>query len=179
MKKSLRRKNLPLLEKIEITDIGARGKAIARVDDFVTFVSNALPGDIVDIQVQRKKKSYQEGKAVNFHSKSDQRSDPFCKHFGVCGGCKWQDLQYDSQLRYKQQEVVENLQRIGDLDLPEVLPILASEKQQQYRNKLEYTFSNKRWLSQEEIYTGMDITDRNGLGFHIPGMFDKVIEKVK
>jgi 23S rRNA (uracil1939-C5)-methyltransferase len=172
----LKRKNLPLLEKIEITDIGARGKAIARVDNFVTFVSNALPGDIVDIQLQRKKKSYQEGKAVNFHSKSDQRSDPFCKHFGVCGGCKWQDLQYKSQLRYKQQEVVENLQRIGDLDLPEVLPILASEKQQQYRNKLEYTFSNKRWLSQEEIDTGMDITDRNGLGFHIPGMFDKVID---
>ena len=172
----MKRKKLPLLEKIEITDIGSRGKAIARVDNFVTFVSNALPGDVVDIQLQKRKKAYQEGKAVHFHSKSDQRTDPFCIHFGVCGGCKWQDLSYESQLRYKQKEVVDNLERIGGLALPAVSPILASEKQRFYRNKLEFTFSNRRWLSQQEITSGEDFAGRNGLGFHIPGMFDKVVD---
>ena len=172
----MKRKKLPLLEKIEVTDIGSRGKAIARVDNFVTFVSNALPGDVVDIQLQKRKKAYQEGKAVHFHSKSDQRTDPFCIHFGVCGGCKWQDLSYESQLRYKQKEVVDNLERIGGLALPAVSPILASEKQRYYRNKLEFTFSNRRWLSQQEITSGADFGERNGLGFHIPGMFDKVVD---
>ena len=172
----MKRKKLPLLEKIEITDIGSRGKAIARVDNFVTFVSNALPGDVVDIQLQKRKKAYQEGKAVHFHSKSDQRTDPFCVHFGVCGGCKWQDLSYESQLKYKQKEVVDNLERIGGLALPAVSPILASEKQRYYRNKLEFTFSNRRWLSQQEITSGADFGERNGLGFHIPGMFDKVVD---
>ncbi len=170
------RKKLPFLEKIEITDIGSRGKAIARIDNFVTFVSNALPGDVVDIRVYRRRKSYQEGKAVHFHSLSVQRTDPFCKHFGVCGGCRWQDLSYESQLKYKQKEVEDNLQRIGGIRLPEISPILGSGKQQHYRNKLEFTFSNRRWLSQKEIDSGEDFGDRNGLGFHIPGMFDKVVD---
>jgi 23S rRNA (uracil1939-C5)-methyltransferase len=170
------RKKLPLLNKIEITDIGSRGKAIARVDDFVTFVDNALPGDVVDIRLKKRKKSFQEGIAVHFHSRSEQRADPFCAHFGHCGGCRWQDLKYESQLIYKQKEVTDNLQRIGKLDIPDVLPILPSPKQQHYRNKLEFTFSNRRWLLQEELDSGEEIIDRNGLGFHITGMFDKVID---
>ena len=170
------RKKLPLVEKIELTDIGARGKALARIDNFVTFVSNGLPGDVVDLQITRRKKSYQEGKVVRFHKYSTRRSEPFCKHFGVCGGCRWQDLQYTEQLHYKQQEVTDNLKRIGQLELPPVNPIRASANEKYYRNKLEFTFSNKRWLSVEEINSGDDFTDRNGLGFHVPGMFDKVID---
>ena len=170
------RKKLPLLEKVEITGIGARGKAIARVENYVTFVSNALPGDVVDIQVLKKRKAYQEGKAVDFHKLSDHRTDPFCKHFGVCGGCRWQDLQYGIQVRYKQQEVADALKRLGHLEFPPVNDILASEKEQHYRNKLEFTFSDRRWLSQDEIESGKEFSDRNALGFHIPGMFDKVID---
>ena len=170
------RKKLPLVEKIELTDIGARGKALARIDNFVTFVSNGLPGDVVDLQITRRKKSYQEGKVVRFHKYSTRRSEPFCKHFGVCGGCRWQDLQYTEQLHYKQQEVTDNLKRIGQLELPPVNPIRASANEKYYRNKLEFTFSNKRWLSVEEINSGDDFTNRNGLGFHVPGMFDKVID---
>ena len=145
------RKKLPLVEKIELTDIGARGKALARIDNFVTFVSNGLPGDVVDLQITRRKKSYQEGKVVRFHKYSTLRTEPFCKHFGVCGGCRWQDLQYTEQLHYKQQEVTDNLKRIGQLELPPVNPIRASANEKYYRNKLEFTFSNKRWLSVEEI----------------------------
>ena len=170
------RRKLPLIEKVEITDIGARGKAIARIDNFVTFVSNGLPGDIVDLQITRRKKSYQEGKVVRFHAYSPKRSEPFCKHFGQCGGCRWQDLRYEEQLFYKQQEVTENLQRIGQLEMPEVKPIRASANEKFYRNKLEFTFSNKRWLSEEEINSGENFADRDGLGFHVPGMFDKVID---
>ena len=172
----LRRKKLPLIEKIEITDIGARGKAIARVDDFVTFVPNGLPGDVVDIQITRRKKSFQEGKVVRFHEYSSRRTEPFCQHFGQCGGCRWQDLKYAEQLHYKQQEVTENLKRIGQLELPPVNPIKASAHEKYYRNKLEYTFSNRRWLSADEINSGDEFIDRNGLGFHVPGMFDKVID---
>jgi 23S rRNA (uracil1939-C5)-methyltransferase len=172
----LGRKKLPLIEKIEITDIGARGKAIARIDNFVTFVSNALPGDVVDLQITRRKKSFQEGKAVRFHEYSARRTEPFCQHFGQCGGCRWQDLKYADQLQYKQKEVTDNLERIGQMEIPPVNPIRASANEKYYRNKLEYTFSNRRWLSAEEINSGDDFTDRNGLGFHVPGMFDKVID---
>jgi 23S rRNA (uracil1939-C5)-methyltransferase len=172
----LRQKKLPLIEKIEITDIGARGKAIARVDNFVTFVPNGLPGDVVDIQITRRKKSFQEGNVVRFHAYSARRTEPFCQHFGQCGGCRWQDLKYTEQLHYKQLEVTENLKRIGQLELPPVNPIKASANEKYYRNKLEYTFSNRRWLSAEEINSGDAFIDRNGLGFHVPGMFDKVIE---
>lgn len=170
------RKKLPLIEKIEITDIGARGKAIARIDNFVTFVSNALPGDVVDLQITRRKKSFQEGKVVRFHEYSTRRTEPFCQHFGQCGGCRWQDLKYADQLHYKQQEVTDNLERIGQMEIPPVNPISASANERYYRNKLEFTFSNRRWLSAEEINSGDDFADRNGLGFHVPGMFDKVID---
>lgn len=170
------RKKLPLVERVQITDIGARGKAIARVDNFVTFVSNGLPGDVVDLQITRRRKSYQEGKVVRFHRHSAKRTEPFCRHFGLCGGCRWQDLKYADQLHYKQQEVTENLRRISQLELPPVNPIKASAKEKYYRNKLEFTFSNRRWLSSEEINSDDDFTDRNGLGFHVPGMYDKVID---
>ncbi len=172
----MRRKKLPLIEKIEITDIGARGKAIARIDNFVTFVSGGLPGDVVDLQITRRKKSYQEGRVIRFHKHSTLREEPFCRHFGKCGGCRWQDLKYAEQLHYKQQEVTDNLKRIGQLELPLVNPISASANEKYYRNKLEFTFSNRRWLSAEEINSGDDFADRNGLGFHVPGMFDKVID---
>ncbi|MCK4747587.1 MAG: 23S rRNA (uracil(1939)-C(5))-methyltransferase RlmD [Bacteroidales bacterium] len=171
-----RRKKLPLLENVEISDIGAKGKAIARVDNFVTFISNGLPGDVVDLQVTRRKKSYQEGRVVKFHRYSEKRSDAFCKHFGTCGGCRWQDLKYAEQLHYKQKEVAETLERVGQLELPPIHPIMASEKETHYRNKLEYTFSNRRWLTNEEIQSEDEIADRNALGFHKPGMFDKVID---
>jgi 23S rRNA (uracil1939-C5)-methyltransferase len=171
-----RKKKLPLLENIKINDIGARGKAIARVDNFVTFITNGLPGDVVDVQVTRRRKSYQEGRVVNFHSYSDKRTEPFCRHFGVCGGCRWQDLKYPEQLKYKHAEVVNTLERLGGLTLPRVRPIMASARETHYRNKLEFTFSNRRWLSEDEIQSGDDFPDRNGLGFHIPGMFDKVVD---
>ena len=171
-----RRKKLPLLENVEISDIGAKGKAIARVDNFVTFVSNGLPGDVVDLQVTRRRKSYQEGRVVKFHRYSEKRSDAFCRHFGTCGGCRWQDLQYAEQLHYKQKEVADTLERVGQLELPIIHPIMASEKETHYRNKLEYTFSNRRWLTDKEIQSEDEIADRNALGFHKPGMFDKVID---
>jgi len=171
-----RKKKLPLIENVEITDIGAKGKAIARIKDFVTFITNGLPGDVVDLQLTRRRKSYQEGRVVKIHKYSDKRTDPFCRHFGVCGGCRWQDLQYSEQLYYKQKEVRDTLERVGQLELPPLPPIMASKKEQHYRNKLEFTFSNRRWLSDEEVRSGNEFGDRNGLGFHIPGMFDKVID---
>lgn len=171
-----RRKKLPLLENVEITDLGAKGKAIAKPDDFVTFVSGGLPGDVADVQLTRRRKSYQEGRVVKIHSYSGKRTDPFCKHFGVCGGCKWQDLKYSEQLFYKQKEVSDTLERVGSLDLPGVHPIMASPGEKHYRNKLEFTFSNRRWLTEAEVTSGADFGERNGLGFHIPGMFDKVVD---
>jgi 23S rRNA (uracil1939-C5)-methyltransferase len=171
-----RRKKLPLVENVEITDIGARGKAIARIDNFVTFVVGGLPGDVVDLQLTRRRKSYQEGRVVRFHKYSEKRSEPFCRHFGVCGGCRWQDLKYGEQLAYKQAEVANTLERLGHLELPPLNLIMASGKETHYRNKLEFTFSNRRWLSEEEVASGDEFGERNGLGFHIPGMFDKVVD---
>ncbi len=171
-----RKKKLPLIENVEITDLGAKGKAIARIDNFVTFISGGLPGDIVDVQLTKKRKSFQEGRVVKVHKLSSKRSTAFCKHFGVCGGCRWQDLQYAEQLFYKQKEVSDTLERIGQLELPAIQNIMASEREQHYRNKLEFTFSNRRWLSDEEVKSGDDFGERNGLGFHIPGMFDKVVD---
>ncbi len=170
------KKPLPLLEQIEITDIAAEGKALARVNDMVVFVPFVVPGDVVDIQVTRKKHSFMEGKAVNFHKYSDKRVEPMCKHFGVCGGCKWQCLSYDQQLYYKQKQVVDTLTRIGKVELPEVMPILGSKEISCYRNKLEFSFSNKRWLTEEEIGKDMEYTQKNAVGFHIPGAFDKVLD---
>lgn len=170
------RKNKPLLHKVEITDVAAEGKALCRIDDRVVFVSNAVPGDIVDIQVTKKRSNYYEGNAVVFHKLSPIRVTPFCQHFGVCGGCKWQNMPYDEQLKFKAKEVYNNLLRIAKVQLPEPLPILGSEKNRFYRNKLEYTFSNKRWLSPEEMIDADSFPHKNGLGFHIPGMFDKVVD---
>jgi 23S rRNA (uracil1939-C5)-methyltransferase len=145
----LGKKRLPLIKQATITDIAAQGKALARIDNFVTFVSNALPGDVVDIQLTRRRKSYQEGYAVRFHALSDKRATPFCEHFGACGGCKWQDLKYNEQLYYKQKEVTDILTRIGKVFLPPIEPIIGSLSEKFYRNKLEFTFSNRRWLSRK------------------------------
>ncbi len=157
-------------------DVEAEGKSIAKKDDMVIFVTNAVPGDIVDVQVNKSRKRYKEGYPVKFHKYSELRTEAFCEHFGVCGGCKWQNLPYDEQLKFKQKQVDDQLKRIGKLELPEISPIIGSAETKFYRNKLEYTFSNKRWLSYEEIETNQEITDYYGLGFHIPKMFDKVLD---
>ena len=170
-----KKKELPLLEQVTITDVAAEGKALARVNDMVVFVPYVVPGDVVDLQVKRKKHSYAEAVAVKFHEYSPLRSEPFCKHFGICGGCKWQCLQYEEQLRYKQKQVTDNLVRIGKVELPEISPILGSEQTERYRNKLEFTFSNKRWLTQEEVDKDFKYDQMNAVGFHIPGAFDKVL----
>lgn len=169
------RNKKPLLLNVEVTDVAAEGKALARVDDRVVFINGAVPGDIVDVQVTRKRTSYYEGDAVAFHKYSDMRVAPFCKHFGVCGGCKWQSIPYEKQLEYKAREVYNNLKRIGKVELPEQMPILASARNQKYRNKLEFTFSNKRWLTAEQMKSGEGM-GQPGLGFHIPGLFDKVVD---
>ena len=170
-----KKKELPLLEQVLITDVAAEGKALARVNDMVVFVPYVVPGDVVDLQVKRKKHSYAEAVAVKFHEYSPLRSEPFCKHFGICGGCKWQCLKYEDQLRYKQKQVTDNLTRIGKIELPEISPILGSEQTREYRNKLEFTFSNKRWLTQEEVEQDVKYDQMNAVGFHIPGAFDKVL----
>ncbi|MBR6310281.1 MAG: 23S rRNA (uracil(1939)-C(5))-methyltransferase RlmD, partial [Paludibacteraceae bacterium] len=171
-----KKKPLPLLENILITDFAAEGKSIAKADDMVIFTTLAVPGDIVDLQITKKKKNFMEGRVMNIRKKSEIRATPFCAHFGVCGGCKWQNLPYEKQIAYKQQQVADNLTRIGHLDLPEISPIIGSEKTQFYRNKLEFTFSNKRWLTTEDMQSGKTYPTMNALGFHIPGMFDKVLD---
>ncbi len=173
---SRRKKQPTIVENTEIIDIASEGKAIAKVDGRVVFVPFAIPGDVVDLQLFRKKKSYAQGRILAFKKHSDNKIEPFCKHFGVCGGCKWQMLPYEDQISFKQQQVEDNLQRIGKIDLPRISPILGSENIQFYRNKLEFTFSNKRWLTQEEVDTGEDFKQMNALGFHIPGKFDKVLD---
>ncbi|TAJ09722.1 23S rRNA (uracil(1939)-C(5))-methyltransferase RlmD [Marinilabiliaceae bacterium JC017] len=173
------RKSKPLLKEVVITDVAAEGKAICRIEDRVVFVQQAVPGDIVDVQVTKKRKNYYEGFPIYFHKYSDIRVKPVCEHFGTCGGCKWQALPYEEQLKYKHREVMNNLQRIGKVELPEPQAILGSAENLFYRNKLEFTFSNKRWLSPEEMASDIEFSDRNGLGFHIPGMFDKVVDVKK
>lgn len=170
-----KKKELPLLEKVMITDVAAEGKAIAKVDDLVIFVPYVVPGDVVDLQIKRKKNKYAEAEAVKFHEYASQRAVPFCEHYGVCGGCKWQVLPYSQQIKYKQKQVTDNLTRIGKITLPEISSILGSEKTQFYRNKLEFTFSNKRWLTYEEIKQHVVYDQMNAVGFHIPGAFDKVL----
>ena len=171
------KKPMPLLENITITAIAAEGKALARVDDKVVFVPFVVPGDVVDLQVKRKKHSFMEAIAVKIHTYSPNRTTPLCQHFGVCGGCKWQCLKYEEQLRWKQQQVVDNLTRIGKIELPKISPILGSEKTYEYRNKLEFGFSNRRWMTDDEIQDGEHIvTEHNALGFHITGAFDKILD---
>ncbi|MBE6286600.1 MAG: 23S rRNA (uracil(1939)-C(5))-methyltransferase RlmD [Mediterranea massiliensis] len=170
-----KKKEFPLLEKITITDVAAEGKAIAKVNDMVVFVPYVVPGDVVDLQIKRKKHSYAEAEAVHFHEYSSKRAVPFCQHYGVCGGCKWQVLPYSEQIKYKQKQVTDNLTRIGKIELPEISPILGSKKTEFYRNKLEFTFSNKRWLTQQEVAEDVKYDQMNAVGFHIPNAFDKVL----
>ncbi|MFT3753161.1 MAG: 23S rRNA (uracil(1939)-C(5))-methyltransferase RlmD [Paludibacter sp.] len=166
----------PIFTNITITDIAAEGKAIAKVNDVVVFVPFVVPGDVVDLQVTRKKSHFMEARPIHFHSYSQQRTGAVCEHYGICGGCKWQILPYSEQIRYKQKQVVDNLTRIGKIELPEITPILGSARTEYYRNKLEFTFSNKRWRTNEEIAEGKVFDTMNAVGFHIPGQFDKVLD---
>ena len=175
----MKKKNLPLIENIEITGIAAEGKAITRYNDCVVFVPWCVPGDVVDLQVTKKKHNFMEARVERFISYSTHRQTAACPHFGECGGCKWQILPYEDQLKYKQQQIIDNLTRIGKIELPDISPIVGSEQVYQYRNKLEFTFSNKRWVSWDMIHAagGIDKVDKgNGLGFHIPNAFDKVLD---
>ena len=172
----MKKKKFPLLEKVLITDVAAEGVALARVNDMVVFVPHVIPGDIVDIQVNRKRSSYMEGFPMTFHEYSTDRIKPFCSHFGVCGGCKWQILPYEKQLFYKAKQVKDVFQRIGKLTFPEIKPIKASEQTEFYRNKLEFSFSNKRWLTNEDMANRDSITDFNAVGFHVTGKFDKIVD---
>ena len=166
----------PIFTDITITDIAAEGKAIAKVNDIVVFVPFVVPGDVVDLQVTRKKSHFMEARPIHFHSFSEKRTEAVCEHYGICGGCKWQILPYTEQIRYKQKQVVDNLTRIGKIALPEITPILGAKKTEFYRNKLEFTFSNKRWRTNEEIADGKVFDTMNAVGFHIPGQFDKVLD---
>jgi 23S rRNA (uracil1939-C5)-methyltransferase len=171
-----KKKEYPVYEKVKVTAAGAEGKAIARIDNQVVFIPYAAPGDVIDVQVKKKRKSYLSGQAIHFHAYSDHRVTPKCKHFGQCGGCKWQHVDYRYQLQYKQQQVEDNLRRLGNFDMPDPDPILGSAREYYYRNKLEYTFSNKRWLVDFSKDVNFDDLDMDGLGFHMPGMFDRVLD---
>ena len=174
-----KKKNLPLIEGVEITGVAAEGKALVRIDDIVTFVPNCVPGDVVDLQITKKKHSFMEARVVRIVKPSAVRCEARCKHFGECGGCKWQILPYEEQLRYKQQQVVDNLTRIGKIELPEIHPILGSKHIYAYRNKLEFTCADRKWLPWEKIEAagGIEHVDNSyGLGFHIPNCFDKVLD---
>ncbi len=171
-----KRKELPILEGVKIIDVAAEGNSIARVDDLVVFIPYGAPGDIADIKLDKKKKSYAEGHIVNLIEPSEIRQSPICEHFGVCGGCRWQHLPYHYQLQCKQQQVKDALERIAKVEIPEISPILGSKNIWEYRNKMEYTFSNKMWLTFEQMRSGEEFPDRDAAGFHISGAFDKVLD---
>lgn len=174
-----KKKNLPLIENVTITGVAAEGKALVRINDMVTFVPNCVPGDVVDLQITKKKHSFMEAKVVKLIQPSTTRCQAQCKHFGTCGGCKWQILPYEEQLKYKQQQIIDNLTRIGKIELPETNPILGSQQIYEYRNKLEFSCSDRKWLPWEQIQAagGIDQVDNTyGVGFHIPGAFDKVLD---
>lgn len=168
--------NYPLIEGLEITTLAAEGKAMGRWQDVVVFVPMTVPGDVVDVQVRSKRRRYMEGFVVRYVKRSALRAEPFCEHFGVCGGCKWQNLPYEEQLRFKTEQVRDQLTRIGKVGLPAIAPCLGSARTQFYRNKLEFTFADRRWLTREEVAAGDDITAGPAVGFHIPNMFDKVLD---
>ncbi len=172
---SRKKKELPIFEEITITDIAAEGKSLVRVNDLVVFVPWAVPGDVVDLQVRKKKHSYCEAEVIRYHKYSELRTQPFCQHFGVCGGCKWQQLPYSEQLAFKQKQVFDQLTRIGKIDLPEISPILGSAKTQEYRNKLEFGCCNKRWLTQAELTSQPSTLPQSSIGFHVTGFWDKVL----
>ena len=171
-----RRKDYPLIEGLHITTLAAEGKAMGKVDNQVVFVPMTVPGDVVDVQIRKHHRRFMEGVVVRFVEKSPLRVDHFCEHFGICGGCKWQNLPYEEQLKQKRQQVIDQLVRIGHLDIPEVLPCLGSAQTREYRNKLEFTFADRRWLTYEEISSGDNIEAVPAVGFHIPGCFDKVLD---
>lgn len=171
-----KRKEHPVLEGIEITDVAAEGQSLTRVNDMVVFVPYGAPGDIVDIKIDRKKKSYAEGHIERMVKPSDLRCEPRCSHFTMCGGCRWQHLPYDYQLECKQKQVTDNLERIAKVELPEISSIKGSINIWAYRNKMEYTFSNKKWLTFDQLRSGEEFPDRDAAGFHIPGAFDKVLD---
>lgn len=172
-----RRKKPLIFEDLEVVDAGAKGKAIAKAPDGrVVFINNAVPGDVATVQTFKKRKSYYEGKAISFSKLSDKRVEPVCDHFGTCGGCKWQHMGYDHQLFYKQREVENNLKRIGGLELPEISDIIGCKQPYFYRNKMEFSFSDSKWLTREQIDSSEEIKNRNALGFHIPGMWDKILD---
>lgn len=177
------KKPLPVIENVNVMDASSDGQAVGKMEDYVVFIKDAVPGDIVDVQITRKKNKYREGKAITIHHYSDKRTDVVCSHFGTCGGCKWQNMQYNWQLFYKQKQVHDALTRLIKIELPEIQKIIPSKKNYHYRNKLEFTFSNKKWLTLEQINNkelvfgdGEDEVSRNALGFHIPGAFDKVLD---
>ena len=174
---SRKRKPLPIFENVTITDVAAEGKSLARIDDMVVFVPFAVPGDVVDLQVRKKKHSYCEAEVIRFREYSKVRATPMCSHFGVCGGCKWQNLPYEEQLKAKQRQVQDQLRRIGKVELPEFRPIMGSVKISEYRNKLEFGCANRRWRTKEEISedTVFDAASNNAVGFHITGSFDKIL----
>lgn len=172
---SRKKKPFPILENVTITDVAAEGKSMARVNDLVVFVPFTVPGDIVDLQIKKKKHNYCEAEVARFVEYSQLRAKPMCEHFGVCGGCKWQNLPYEEQLRFKQKQVFDQLSRIGKVELPEFRPILGSAQTSEYRNKLEFGCSNKRWLTKEQIASGFKYDNMNGIGFHITGAFDKIL----
>lgn len=171
-----KKKDLPVIENLEITGVAAEGNAIGRYNERVVFVPYAAPGDVVDLKVDKKKHSFYQGHIINLKKPSSLRISPRCSHFGICGGCKWQHLPYEYQLSFKRQQVIDSLERIAKVPFPEVRPCIGSEKEWEYRNKVEYTFSNKKWLTFEQIESGVEVPDREGAGFHIPGAFDKVLD---
>lgn len=173
---SRKRKELPELQGVQISDVAAEGNSIARIDGMATFIPFSAPGDVATVKLTRKKKSYAEGRIVALEQPSHLRVAPRCSHFTVCGGCRWQHLPYDFQLQCKQRQVTDALERIAKIELPQVSPILGSANIWEYRNKMEYTFSNRRWLTREQMLSGEEFTDRDGVGFHIPGAFDKVLD---
>jgi 23S rRNA (uracil1939-C5)-methyltransferase len=169
--------NKVIFENITVLDAGAKGVSVAKAPEGqVIFIPNVVPGDVVDVQTLKKRKAYFEGRAIKFHEYSSDRVEPVCQHFGACGGCKWQNMNYDKQLFYKNQEVFNNLKRIGKIELPTFEPILGSEKQFFYRNKMEFGFSDTRWMTDAEIQSGVEFDNKNALGFHIPRMWDKILD---
>jgi len=178
---SRKRNPLPVFENVSVVDISSQGKAVAKSDDIVIFIENAVPGDLVDIQITKKKKSFYEGKVIKYHKYSKDRVEPACKHFGICGGCKWQNMAYPEQLIHKQTWIEQNFKKIGKMELPKISPIIGSTETLKYRNKLEFTFSNKKWLTHKQMLQLRNESlpeehEQNGLGLHIPGKFDKVID---
>ncbi|MGZ4053898.1 MAG: 23S rRNA (uracil(1939)-C(5))-methyltransferase RlmD [Bacteroidia bacterium] len=177
------KKPLPVLENVSVIDASSDGQSVAKTDEYVIFIKGAVPGDVVDLQITRKKSKYREANVISIREKSDKRTEVVCSHFGVCGGCKWQNMQYDWQLFYKQKQVSDALTRLAKIDLPEIQKIIPSKKVYNYRNKLEFTFSNKKWLTLDQVNDksisfgeGEGLISRNALGFHIPGMFDKILD---